>query len=268
MTNLGRVGAIVRRDLITFTSYRVNMALDFISVWYFAVSFYFMGEFVGQPESIADLEGGFFEFVLVGAIVTAFAGLGLSAFSANIAEEQNVGTLEAVLTTPTPMWVVLTGGFVIPALFTVIEIVILVGVGLGVFGGSVPVASLLLATPVLALTTASFASLGILSAAFIVLVKRGDPFRGPIRQATMLLSGALFPVAVLPGWLELLTRLVPASYGVRATRELVQGGAGFADTLDEIAIMTVFTIVLLPLSIVFFRRAVTTARRAGTLVGY
>ncbi len=251
-----------------FTSYRLNMILRFLSIWYFAVSFYFVGQFVGKPDSIADLHGGYFEFVLIGAIVTTFATLGVSAFSMNIRDEQSDGTLEAVLTTPTPMWVVLGGGFLVPALFAASESIVLLGVGLGVFGDGVPIAPLLLALPLLVLTTASFAAIGIISAAVIILVKRGDPFGGPIRQITMLLSGALYPIEVLPGWLQAMSKLVPAFYGVRGMRELVQAREGFTSSFDELVILTVFTAVLLPLAVLIFRQAVGSARRTGTLATY
>jgi len=266
--DLRRLMAIARRDGVIFTSYRLNMLLRFVGIWYFAISFYFVGQFVGKPSSIADLHGGYFEFVLIGAIVTTFATLGVSAFSMNITAEQSDGTLEAVLTTPTPMWVVLGGGFLVPAMFAISESTVLLGVGLGVFGDGIPVAPLLLAVPLLVLTTASFATIGIIAAAVIVVVKRGDPFGGPIRQLTMLLSGALYPIEVLPGWLQAFSKLMPAYYGVRGMRQIVQAREGFAAGLDELAILAVFTVVLLPVSVLIFRRAVGNARRNGTLATY
>ena len=266
--DLRRLVAISKKEMITLTSYRVNMMMRVVNVWYFAISFYFIGEFVGEPESIRHLSGGYFEFVLVGSIVASFALVGMTAFSGQIREEQDEGTLEAVLTTPTPMWTILGASYIVPSIFVLIETSVLVVVGLGIFGAGVPVGGLLLSTPLLVLTTVSFIPLGILSAAFIVLVKRGDPFSGPVRQLTLLLSGALYPVSVLPGWLEAVTKAVPATYGVRATRALVQGDAGLADTADEIAILIGFVVVSMPLAVLLFRRALTTARRTGTLGTY
>ena len=266
--NLRRVLAISRKELITLTSYRINMIMRVINVWYFAISFYFIGEFVGEPNAIRGMEGGYFQFVLVGSIVTSFAIVGVTSFSSQISEEQSEGTLEAILTTPTPMWPILAASFVIPIIFVVIETTVLVVVGMGIFGAGVPVAGLVKSIPLLFLTTASFAPLGIISAAFIVLVKRGDPFSGPIRQLTLLLSGTLYPVSILPGWLEAVTKVVPATYGVRATRDLVQGDAAFSQTFDEMGILIVFTAVTMPLAVMAFRRALTTARRAGTLGTY
>ncbi len=266
--NANRVRAVVRKELITLTSYRVDLVMRLVHVGYFAVSFYFIGEFVGDPDAIADLSGGYFEFVLVGAIVTNFAIVGLASFAGQISEEQNEGTLEAILTTPTPTWTLVAASHVVPLGFVIVETVILVAVGLGFFGSGIAVSGLLAATPVLLLTTASFMPFGILSAAFIVLVKRGDPFSGPAEKITLLLSGALYPLSVLPGWMEGVAQFLPATHGVRAVRSLAQADAGLGDALDEIALLLVFVVVALPASASLFRRAVTVARRAGTLGTY
>ena len=266
--DLRRITAIVRKELITFTSYRVDMVMRFVQVGYFAVSFYFIGEFVGDPDAISDLGGGYFEFVLIGSIVTSFAIVGMGSFSGQIAEEQGRGTLEAILTTPTPTWVLVVASHLIPLAFVVVETIVLLAVGLGFFGSGISVTGVVAATPVLLLTAASFAPFGILSAAFIVLVQRGDPFSGPAEQITLLLSGALYPISVLPGWLQGIAQVLPATHGVRATRDLAQRDAGFVEVLPELGILVGFTVVAVPIASIAFRRAVMVARRAGTLGTY
>ena len=267
-TNLRRLRAITTKELITLTSYRFAMVMRLFSIWYFAVSFYFIGQFLGTAEALDDLGVGYFEFVLVGSIVTSFAIVGLTSFSDQIGEEQDEGTLEAILATPTPMWPIVVASFAVPSIFVLVETVVLVTVGFGIFGTGMPIAGLARSIPLLVLTAGSFAPLGILSASIIVLTKRGDAFGGPARQLTLLLSGALYPISVLPGWLAVVSKLIPATYGIRGTRALVEQDASLADVVDEMAILLVFIAALLPLSIAVFHRAVSAARRAGTLGTY
>lgn len=267
-SNLRRIAAIFRKELATLTSYRVDLVMRVINISYFAVSFYFIGKFVGDPESISQFDGGYFEFALVGSIVGRFAGIGISSFADLIKEEQNDGTLEAVLTTPTPLWTVLAASHIVPTIFVVVETSLLVGVGLGLFGAGVPIVGVLQALPILVLTAVSFIPLGVLAAGFIVLVKRGDPLSGPGQRLTLLLSGALYPLSVLPGWLQAVTNFVPATYGVRATRALVQSDASLLDMGSEALVLLVFIAVATPVAIFGFRRAVNVARRAGTLGTY
>lgn len=263
-----RMAAVVRKELTTLTSYRVDLTMRLLHIGYFAVSFYFISEFVGDPESISQFRGGYFEFALIGAIVTSWAAVGMASFPDQISEEQNEGTLEAVLTTPTPIWTVLVASHAVAFAFVLAETILLVLVGLGLFGAGIPIAGMFRAAPILVLVALSFVPFGVISAAFVILVKRGNPFSGPAEQLTLLLSGALYPLSVLPGWLESLTRLVPATYGVTATRAVVQTDAGLTDVLSEIGVLIAFIVVALPLSMIAFRRAVGVAQRAGTLGTY
>lgn len=263
-----RLRAIVRRDISVLRTYQVKVYVSFAQSIVFVFSFYFIGRFVGEPEALAGLDGGYFEFALLGVIVTAVVALALREFSDNIAAEQHGGTLEAVLVTPTPLWALLAGGAVVSVLITGVEVLLLVGLGFGLPGSAPPIGSLLWSVPLLVLTFVCFAAVGIAAAAVIVVVKRGDPLAGPVSQLTGLVSGAYFPVSELPGWLRPVSELVPATHGLRGIRELTLGGAGPGAIVNDLAILLVMAVVLVPLGLTAFGRAVRSARRSGTLGTY
>jgi ABC-2 type transport system permease protein len=84
------------------------------------------------------------------------------------------------------------------------------------------------------------------------------------------LSGALFPLNNLPGWMTVLTRLDPASYGIDPLRRVVLSGSGLPgpviDRLGltingnvlpitlEAGIMLAFGVVMLGIAVVNFQR--------------
>jgi ABC-2 type transport system permease protein len=88
-------------------------------------------------------------------------------------------------------------------------------------------------------------------------------------QPAFFLSGALFPVTGLPGWMTALTRVDPLSYGVDPIRRVVLGTSGVPDrVLDnlsmtlggkvvpiwlEVGIMLAFGLVLMAIAVVNFR---------------
>ena len=211
--------------------------------------------------------GDYFAFALIGVVLVSFATLGLGTFSRTISDEQGGGTLEVLLSVPAPLAVVLGGAFVVPLALTALEILVYAGTAVGV-GTTFSVASTLLALPVLVLTIASFCALGVLSAAFIVLTKRGDPFTLLATRATTLLAGSLFPISLLPGWLQAVGKLVPAYYGLRAMRSTLLAEAGVTDIAGDLLILAGFAVVLLPLSLACFSRALRIARVSGTLGTY
>jgi ABC-2 type transport system permease protein len=81
------------------------------------------------------------------------------------------------------------------------------------------------------------------------------------------LSGALFPLVGLPGWMTVLTRLNPASYGIDPIRRVLLGSSGFPverfainvfdQTLPiaaEAAIVLAFGVVMLGVAVRAFQR--------------
>jgi ABC-2 type transport system permease protein len=89
-------------------------------------------------------------------------------------------------------------------------------------------------------------------------------------QPAFFLSGALFPVTGLPGWMTALTRVDPLSYGVDPIRRIVLGASGVpGPVLDrlsmnfggqvvpiplEVAILLAFGLVLMLIALFNFRR--------------
>jgi ABC-2 type transport system permease protein len=71
-------------------------------------------------------------------------------------------------------------------------------IGIGVLGVGLSLHGVIVSVPVVVLTVANFCAMGIASAAVVLLVKRGDPISGPLYQATLILSGAIFPVELIP----------------------------------------------------------------------
>ncbi len=263
-----RLAAIIRRDLITLASYHLQLFLSFSETWVAAVSFYFVGEFVGQPGVIADLDGGYFEFVLVGTIVSGCVQMAMRTFSMSMSEEIEDGTLETVLASPGSLQVLLAGSSVVPMLTLFVQLTVLLCVGLVIGGVGIPFVALVQALPLLVMTTLSFAAVGMASSGVLILAKRGDPISGPLGRVILLFSGVLYPVSVLPGWLQTISYLLPSTHAIEGMRSLVLGDASFVDTLDELAFVTVSTVVLLPVGYVVLSRCITEARRAGTLANY
>jgi ABC-2 type transport system permease protein len=205
---------------------------------------------------------------MVGLAVMSVAGLGIGAFNETIMREQTLGTLEVLLVTPTPVPVLLAGSLVLPLALTFVDVALYVGIGIGLIGGGITLSGVLLAFPFFVLTLASFCAFGIVGASITVLAKRGDPISGLLIQATSILSGALFPVTVLPLALEVLAHCFPVYYGITGLREALLGGAGWREVGPDLAVLSAFVVVMLPASVWIFGRALAASRRAGILGNY
>jgi ABC-2 type transport system permease protein len=264
----GRIGAIARRDMTIERSYHFRLFLQFFNALFTVATFFFLSKLVGTSEHLQQYGGRYFTFALVGVLVTQSSYLGLRTFSATITREQDAGTLEVLLSTPTRLPALMAGTLVVPAAFTTIELALWFTIAAAFFQVRFPVVGLLIGLPILALTLLVFCSIGIFAAAFIVLTKKGEPFTLVATQATTFLAGAMFPVALLPSALQVIAHMVPAYYSLTGLRAVLLSGSGFVDVIDEMLVLAAFAAAFLPLSLLALRRAIRSARVTGTLANY
>jgi ABC-2 type transport system permease protein len=265
VSTFGRISALARRDLIVELSYHFQLVLRIFTLTMSVAMFYFLGRLIGQPAELAAYRGGYFEFALIGLLMMGFSQAMVFSLGRSIQWAQANGTLEILLSTPTRLPTLMAGTLAVPMVFAAAEAVIYLVVGWLLVGFAAPISSFALAAVLLLLTLGTFAAVGIFSAAVIVLTKRGDPFSSMVLQASHLLAGAIFPVSVLPDALQAVSRVIPAFYGLRGTREVLLAGGGLAEVVPDIAALLLFNLVLLPTSLLALSRAIRTARITGTL---
>jgi ABC-2 type transport system permease protein len=118
---------------------------------------------------------------------------------------------------------------------------------------------------VLAASLLSFSGLGILSASYLLMFKRGNPAKWLLIGLWGIAGGMLFPVTILPDWLQIIAALNPMTYALNAMRAALLGGAGISQLLQPIEILLAFAVVLLPLSISVFSWTLNRTKATGTL---
>ncbi len=75
----------------------------------------------------------------------------------------------------------------------------------------------------------------------------------------------LFPISILPDWLQFVARLNPVTYALDAMRASLLGGAGVAALWRPLAVLLLFAAVLLPLSMSVFAWLLRRTKITGTL---
>lgn len=260
--------AVLRRDWQIERTYQLRMLMVFTEAAMLAVSLYFVSRLIDDPAALAEYGGNYFDFAIVGLAVTSFAGVGISGFSDSIVREQSTGTIELLFASPASTGGLLGGMLILPFLQAVVQVALLLGFGMGVVGSGIPLGGLVLSIPVLVLTTITFAAVGMAAAGLIMLAKRGDPISGPFYQVSMLMSGAIFPISVLPKPFEVLSLAFPATWGIRAVRELLLNDAGWSDVAPDVLVLIGFCVVMVPLGLLAFRTCLRSARRQGLIGSY
>jgi ABC-2 type transport system permease protein len=260
------IWAFLVRDAIMSVSYQLNFAFQVLGLFFTVFSLYFMSKLIGQQPLVAKY-GGYLAFSVLGVSMTSFFSVGFTSFSNAIRNEQMMGTLEAVLMTPARLAFVIVSSSVWNFLWATMSAIITISAAGLLFHirlqGNIPGAFLLLA-----MTTVSFACLGIISASFIMVFKRGDPLSYLVSTISLLLGGVLIPIDVLPGWLRTVSYLLPITHGLNGLREILLRGRPFMETLPQLGALAVFAAIGIPVSLFCFHKAVNIARREGSLLHY
>ena len=179
-----------------------------------------------------------------------------------------MGTLEIMLLSPTRLSAILLSSSIWAYLLTTLRVVAYLVVGAFIFGANLGQANIGAALLVMLLSIASFSGIGILSAAIVLLVKKGDPVAWAISGASSLLAGVYYPVSVLPEWLEIISRFLPLTYALDAMRLAMLQGHSIYELRFDILVLLGFTFVLTPLAFMIFRKALKRAKMEGSLIQY
>ena len=260
--------AFVVRDFQLTLSYRLQFFFRVLQVLFIVTTLFFISQiFTGPSMTAYEQWRNPLAAWITGLAVLNYLMTGFSSLATAIRSEQMQGTLEGVLMTPisVPTLVISSSAwdFVQATFFSFSYLFI------GwLFFGITYRGSFLLALLILLLTTLVLAAIGILSASFAMVFKRGDPFAVLLGTGATLFSGVLFPTELLGRGFNQVSKLLPTTYGVDGIRRVLLEGRGFAEVREPIFTLCVFLAVLLPFSLWVFSRAVARAKREGSLIQY
>ena len=262
-----KLPAFVRRDFLTALSYRVYFVSDVLGLFLQALLFYFISEMVdtGQLPSYGGGSTTYLEFVVVGVAVGVFVQFALTRVAAAFRQEQLQGTREAMLTTPTAPGTIQLGSVMFDLVYVPLRTLAFLGIMTALFGLDFEGSGVVPATLVLIAFVPFVWGLGILSAAAILTVRRGAGVAGVAGGLLALLSGAYFPVTLLPAWLEGVAEWNPIAITLDSMRSSLLAGADWAETAGDLAAIVPLSLFVLLVGLAVFRLALRHERARGTL---
>src|ERR1043166_5682432 len=232
-----RIFAFVARDYRLFVSYRMQFFLRILSILIVVTTLFFISKiFTGFTDPRFAQWRDPLAAWLTGLAVLNYFMTGFSSLANAIRQEQMQGTLESVLMTPISVPTVIVASsawdFVQATFFSFLYLFF----GWLFFGVHYQ-GSFLLALVFLLLTTTVLACLGILSASFAMVFKRGDPFGVFLGTGSALFSGVFFPTQLLGSGFGAVSRMLPPTYGLDGIRRVLIEGQGLPEVRDPLMIL-------------------------------
>lgn len=271
MTNvLYKAWAFVVRDFRIESGYKANFMMRVVESLMYLVLFHFLSEMI-TPHGVPGLQsvgGRYFPFAIIGLAFARYFDLMLKMFSESIRQAQVTGCLEAMLSSQTgavslvlmsSLYGLISGG---------VQLLVILVMGALAYGVEFSRMNAFATLTVLVTSMMTFVAFGVLSAAAVVWLKRGDPITWLLSGFGSIIGGAYFPVTVMPHWLQQIAHVIPITYSLDALRLTMLNGDSLQMAFKPFSVLALMALTLLPASLIIFTAAVRKGRREGTLMHY
>lgn len=261
--------AFMKKDMNIALSYKLQFIFQFLQIFFNVAVIYFIGKMLGEAGRTAILKeygSDYFSFALVGLAINSYHKAGLVTVTNNIRQTMTQGTLEAICASPINYAWLLLCSSLWQFIFQSIRVGCYFATAIVVFGMRLPEANWLGGVVSLFLTAGVFLTLGIMSSSILILVKRGDPISWVLSGLGALLAGTMFPVKVLPWWLQVAGSYLPLTHSLEAMRQCLLTGAGLREVAINILALLGFIAFLVPVTIYVNTLCMRSAKKRGAFL--
>ncbi|MEO0565128.1 MAG: ABC transporter permease [Chloroflexota bacterium] len=214
----------------------------------------------------ADNVAEFTLFLMIGTLVWHFLSVIFTFVSEVIQWERWEGTIEYTLMAPVNRWVHLIGQTFFSVLYALVTTVLIGAIMTVFFNLDLSDANLLGALIMLLFGSASLIGISIFASILPLLYpERGAQMTHIVQAAFLLVSGIYYPISVLPGWMQALSRISPVTYVLDGVRGAIMDGEGFDTLVPRLLPLVISGFIFVPLGIWTFQQAERYAKRTGKL---
>jgi ABC-2 type transport system permease protein len=263
--NLYAFGAVIRRDFHVYLSYRTRLVSQILTSVFSLTLFYYVSRLV-RVEGFTTPDR-YFGFVVVGI---ALVGVLYSCFavSETLRQELVAGTFERLLLSPFGGVRGAVATTIFPLLYAFVLSTITLGLGAVIFGLELHWPTVPLAVPALFLSLLAFLPFGLFFSALTIATKQANVGASWVIALLSIVGGLYFPIALLPGWAQLLAEVQPFTPATELLRHLLVDAPMEHSVGLALVKIVGFAEVLLPASLYALYRAIRFGQRRGTIIEY
>ncbi|TDT62787.1 ABC transporter permease [Fonticella tunisiensis] len=203
-------------------------------------------------------------FIVVGIMAWMWVNITMWSFGSYLREEQMLGTLESNWLCPINRFDFLIGASLVSALqglfiavVSMLEYRFIYGIH---FDGNVFLWLLMFLV-----TVPAVYGMGMLFSGVVLWLKEINAVVNLVRGTMMVLCGITFPTAIMPGWMQILSKALPFTFGLQAARTVMVKGGTLKNASGDIFMCLAEGILLLFLGRIVFDRIEKKVKISGSL---
>jgi len=197
-----------------------------------------------------------FEFLAPGFMALTVVMGTLAGLGAAISREKEQGTMDGIMVAPISRNSIVAGKMIAQTVRGLIQGFLILGLSMLLFGVQV-YGSPVLMVVVMLLGVASFAGIGLIVTSVAAEQETAQMMMMLLQFPMMFLSGLLFPMDQLPGWLQWVGKALPLYYAADALRKVVVLSASFNQILPDVVVLAIYSLATLGIAIPIFNKAMT-----------
>jgi len=219
-----------------------------------------IGYFAGQSQNPTAIS-----YLFVGAALSVVWNQGIFRTGWSLAEEHSAGTLDLMMTTRTPLAVIMLGKTLAFIALAAVAGFVTFFIVLAISRQAPPIenAALFLVSGIAALVAVIVSSFFFAPFSFLAGVRGG--FFNAIMPFGVVVSGFLYPIDLLPGSLEAVARLLPTAWAMQAVVDSLDGGVSSTTVALDLTAALTLSALLMALSYRLFLKVEERARISGSL---
>jgi ABC-2 type transport system permease protein len=220
--------------------------------------------YIGKAQG--DQNSDLLLFLAIGTLVWSYLNSVFMNMAEMIAWERWEGTIEYTMMAPISRLTHMFGQSIFAIIYGAVRSALLLGVLALFFDIDLAGANLSGAALAMTIGSLSFIGFGIVGAVLPLLFpEKGEQMTFIISSLLLLVSGVYYPIEVLPGWMQFLSTLSPATYVLDAMREAILEGESTMDLLPMMLPLLLIGAITIPLGMAVFGYFERYAKRTGRL---
>ncbi|HVN16650.1 MAG TPA: ABC transporter permease [Anaerolineales bacterium] len=273
-SNLRALWAVVRREWLIFVRYPSWIIAQFVWPVIFPLSYVLTaralsgrdGSGLTQFQAATGIHD-YMGYIAIGTMVWMWQNVVLWQVGFALRNEQLRGTLESNWLSPTWRFAYLLGAST-PQLASMLMLLAVSGVEFSLFFGVRFQGSLWLTLLAFFAAIPAVYGLGIAFASLVITAKEANAFVFLVRGIVMIFCGITFPISILPGWMQGVTKWLPQTYIIHAIRSASLSTDGLSAISGDLQALVLFGIFWLTIGYLVFNWMERRARQTGAIGQY
>ncbi len=261
----------IKKDFLVDYSYKISFYSQFFGILLTAVSFFFISKTFMNTESIhlEPYNYDYFIFATIGIAILDIVITIMRSLTNSLREAQSFGYIEIFFVSRVdPIYIFLCSS-AYPFLKGIFKFILYIIIIQLFIGHLFSISSILIAFFLFLIMSIPFLALSFLALSFVLYFKQSDPINFLINIVISIFSGIIYPVSVLPAFMQNISNFIPLTSQLNSARLLLINNTFDQYIFSNLFFMHIsFSILLLAICILVFNSTIHLVKKRGTIGTY